>query len=248
MQGSISAASSFAAGAIGSLGISSSGMPQIGVSGMANAIIGSATTLATTAIGNGQTLAQGAVTIGANNNHYTAVEHTNNQSRDIQITATNDSTNVNNSLVTGTAANTAATQKENADRNAWNAQFAIDNGIRQSGLSAPFMFGNAANGESAANKPIGLFAHIVTQSKGAISSAGDEFARYGYMFDKYWNFDGNWNIGKYFTYWKLKDFWVSNLNVPDMYMDSLRFFLFGGVTIWRKPEDIGHINIYDNFK
>ena len=57
---------------------------------------------------------------------------------------------------------------------------------------------------------------------------------------------GNWNIGKKFTYWKLKDFWVSNLNVPDMYMDSLRFFLFGGVTVWRNPADIGKVSIYDN--
>lgn len=250
MQGSLSAASSVATGAIGSLGISSgaSGMPNIGISGMANAIIGSATTLASTAIGNGQTLSQAAITNGANNAHYAAVEHTNDASRDIQITATNDSTTAHNTLTSGVAANNSALIIDNADRNAWNAQFAIDNQIRQSGLNEPFMFGNFANGESAANKPIGLFAHIVTQSKSAISSAGDEFARYGYQFDKYWDFDGNWNIGKYFTYWKLRDFWVSNLNVPDMYMDRLRFFLYGGVTIWRKPEDIGHISLYDNFK
>jgi hypothetical protein len=92
-----------------------------------------------------------------------------------------------------------------------------------------------------------LFANIVTQSKGAISCAGDEMLRYGYMLDKQWSFDGNWNVGRYFTYWKLKDFWVSNLNVPDMYMDKIRFFLFGGVTVWRNPADIGNRSIYENF-
>ena len=109
------------------------------------------------------------------------------------------------------------------------------------------MYGSFANGDGAANKPIALFAHIVTQSKSAISSAGDEMLRYGYHLDKQWDFDGDWNVGKYFTYWKLRDFWVSNLNVPDMYMDKLRFFLFGGVTVWRDPSDIGKRTVYDNF-
>ena len=92
-----------------------------------------------------------------------------------------------------------------------------------------------------------IFAHVVTQSKAAIAAAGDEFARYGYTLDRQWDFNGDWNIGRYFTYWKLRDFWVYNLNVPDMYMDKIRFFLFGGVTVWRSPEFIGKINIYDNF-
>lgn len=135
----------------------------------------------------------------------------------------------------------------NATRDKENAQADIENDILQAALRSPFVYGEFANGESSANKPIALFANIVTQSKGAISAAGDEFLRYGYALDKFWEFDGEWCIGKYFTYWKLRDFWVSNLNVPDMYMDRLRFFLFGGVTIWRRPEDIGKRNIYENF-
>ena len=135
----------------------------------------------------------------------------------------------------------------NAGRSRTQAQSAIANDVRQAGLRSPFVFGAFADGDTAATKPMALFANIVTQSKSAISSAGDEFLRYGYRFDKQWPFDGNWNKGKYFTYWKLRDFWVTNLNVPDMYMDKIRFFLFGGVTIWRKPEDIGNKSIYDNF-
>ena len=135
----------------------------------------------------------------------------------------------------------------NATRDKSNAQADIENDILQAALHSPFVYGEFANGESSATKPIALFANIVTQSKGAISAAGDEFLRYGYTLDKFWDFDGNWNIGRYFTYWKLRDFWVSNLNVPDMYMDRLRFFLFGGVTIWRNPEDIGKRNIYENY-
>ena len=156
------------------------------------------------------------------------------------------------------AANTNATEKANAlrayntevanaERTRSQAQSAITNDTAQAALRAPFVYGSFADGDSAVTKPIALFANVVTQSKAAISCAGDEMLRYGYMLDRQWPFNGNWNVGKYFTYWKLKDFWVSNLNVPDMYMDKIRFFLFGGVTVWRNPDDIGKRSIYDNF-
>ena len=95
---------------------------------------------------------------------------------------------------------------------------------------------------------MGLFADIVTQDPYSIAYAGDEMLRYGYMFNRQWSFNGNWNVSKckYFSYWKLADFWVSNLSIPDMYVDRLRFFLDGGVTVWRDPAYIGHKGIYDN--
>lgn len=156
--------------------------------------------------------------------------------------------NANRDYTTATAnaQRTYDTAVANAGRDRSNAQSAITNDIAQAALRSPFVYGSFADGESATNKPMALFANIVTQSRSAISAAGDEFLRYGYMYDRQWSFDGNWNIGKHFTYWKLKDFWVEDLQVPDMYMDKLRFFLFGGVTIWSKPEDIGRITIYEN--
>lgn len=135
----------------------------------------------------------------------------------------------------------------NATRTRDNAAANVANDVKQAALRQPFEFGQFSGGNGA-TKPIALFANVVTQSGSAIASAGDEFLRYGYKLERQWEFDGNWNIGRYFTYWKLRDFWVSNLNVPDMYMDKLRFFLFGGVTIWRKPEDIGKRTIYENFQ
>lgn len=167
-------------------------------------------------------------------------------------TATKDTTKAN-ATRTQTAENAAAlateaTTKANATRNRAQAVSNIENDIKQAALREPYLFGQFSNGDGSANKPIALFANIVTQNKGAIASAGDEFLRYGYTLDMFWKFDGNWNIGKYFTYWKLRDFWVTNLNVPDMYMDKLRFFLFGGVTVWRSPEDIGKRTIYENWR
>lgn len=136
---------------------------------------------------------------------------------------------------------------ENAERARSTASSAIVNGINQAALGAPDMFGSFSNGSAATTKPMALFANVVTQSRSAIAAAGDYFLRYGYSYGMQWDFNGNWNVGKYFTYWKLSDFWVRDLQVPDLYMDKLRFFLFGGVTIWRKPEYIGKVSIYDNF-
>lgn len=123
----------------------------------------------------------------------------------------------------------------------------IDYAKSSAKLKEPYTYGDFANGENATTKPQALFANIITQPVSAIKRAGDEFLRYGYRLDQQWVFDGDWNIGKYFTYWKLRDYWVKQNNMQDYYQDAIRFFLMGGVTVWRNPEDIGVRSIYDNF-
>lgn len=146
----------------------------------------------------------------------------------------------------GTANRTKETQDDIAELNKDTAESAVSNSVKQANLETPQEFGIWANMGNATNKPLMVCANIVTQALGAIARAGDEFLRYGYYYNRQWEFDGNWNIGRYFTYWKLADFWVKGLNVPDMYVDKLRFFLYGGVTVWRRPEDIGNVSIYQN--
>lgn len=148
----------------------------------------------------------------------------------------------------GVLDNTKTTQDDIAELNKDTAESAVSNSIKQADLEAPQEFGIWANMGNATSKPLMVCANVVTQALGAISRAGDEFLRYGYYYNRQWEFDGNWNIGRYFTYWKLADFWVRGLNVPDMYVDKLRFFLYGGVTVWRRPEDIGNVSIYDNMQ
>lgn len=92
----------------------------------------------------------------------------------------------------------------------------------------------------------GIQVKVRTQPKGAIMQAGDYFLRYGYAYNAYWEFDGNWNVGEKFTYWKASDIWTNDTRLPDLYADRIRFFLLGGVTVWRRPEDIGRATIYEN--
>lgn len=259
----------YASAAIGAAGTVASGIASGGLVGAITGAISGATTVANSVVSANLKTTQAEATIALNQNKVTSTNTNNTERTGNQNSANTDNTTRANTAETGITANSAATQKANAStmQSAQNAAATatyntavanatrekvraisqINNQRKQAALNPAQMFGNAANGESAATKPIGLFAHIVTQSKNAIAQTGDEFLRYGYMYDKQWKFNGNWNIGKYFTYWKLKDFWVRDLTVPDLYMDKLRFFLFGGVTIWSAPEYIGKVSIYENF-
>lgn len=165
--------------------------------------------------------------------------------------------NNNAALINNNAYNDASTINANAardynaassiaTRNLNTVNSAISNQQNQAALMSQFEYGDFSNGETATSRPMGLFCNVVTQNDYAIRRTADEFARYGYRYDGQWQFDGNWNIGKYFTYWKLRDFWIENISIPDMYIDQIRFFLLEGVTIWRNPESIGKVSVYQN--
>lgn len=245
-QGSLAASSSFASQVAGSIGGVARGDVAGTVGTMANALIGANQTLVSTSIANGLTSSQASIAQDSNDNH-AEVSNTHSKNKvNNQKFYQSAAADIQNDLTTGSAANTAAMQLANGARDKATGEEGIANQIKQAAMNAPNEFGAWNAGQTATTRPMALFANIVTQNDSAISAAGDEMLRYGYTFGKQWDFNGNWNIGKHFTYWKLRDFWVRSLNVPDMYMDRLRFFLFGGVTVWRKPEDIGNYSIYEN--
>lgn len=254
-----SAAVGAAGGVAGSIasGAASGGIAGA-IGGLISGAINGATTMAQTTIAANLKSTQAETTIGYTQNKVNASNGSNSDRNAIQISANEDNTDTQNDYIEGSTANSAATQIANASRNYATetanagrrlntAQNAVTNQIAQAELNTPVEFGAWQYGDLATSRPMGLFANIVTQTDAAINAAGDEMLRYGYTYGRQWDFDGNWNIGKYFTYWKLKDFWVSDLNVPDMYMDKLRFFLFGGVTVWRNPADIGKRTVYENY-
>lgn len=140
---------------------------------------------------------------------------------------------------------TKTTQDGIANRNKAISDSAITNSIAQAALRPINQFGTYANGQYATTRPLACFANIVTQAKGAIEAAGDEFLRYGYKCNLLWEFE-TFNLMPHFTYWQASDISVASLSVPDAVMDEIRFYLLGGVCVWKNPEDIGRISIYDN--
>lgn len=222
----------------------------------------SRTSIANTAKTKQVNAANTAITTSANNTSSTMKENADTERaarlsaadtvRDAAISAADTTRNAQ--VAAARAANATAlanntrsydTAVSNASDTYANAGNRIQNGIDQAALRAPFVFGSVNNAELSTTRPMALFVNIVTESDFAIQRAGDEFLRYGYYLDKQWTFDGNWNIGTYFTFWKLRDYWSTN-QIPDRFSDQLRFLLYGGITVWSSPDDIGKVSIYDN--
>ena len=243
MQGSIAAASGFANSAIGAV---ASGNAVGAASGILSGIVGAASTIASTNVANGLTSVNASLAQAANSGGATAANTKTSWDTDAQVTAANDITSAQNTATTSHAANDSATITANATRDRATVTSAINNQIAQAALGAPETFGENGNGEHSATRPLAIYSNVITQDDYTIKRCGDDFLRYGYSLDAQIEFDGNWCVMPKFTYWRLSDFWVKGLQVPDLYVDKIRFFLFGGVTVWKNPEDIGNTSIYEN--
>ena len=243
MQGAIGAASGMASSAVGAI---ASGNPVGAAASLVGGVVGATSTMASTAVANGLTSAQAGFAQASNGASATASNTKTSWDVNAQTTAATDICNANNDVTTSHAANDSATQKANAARDRATVTGAINNQIAQAALGAPETFGDNGNGEHSVTRPLAIYSNVITQDDYTIKRCGDDFLRYGYSLDAQIEFDGNWCIMPKFTYWRLSDFWVKGLQVPDLYVDKIRFFLFGGVTVWKKPEDIGNTSIYEN--
>jgi hypothetical protein len=242
-QATIGAVSSVAQGAVGAIG---SGNVAGAIASVAGGIIGAAGTMASVSVANALTSAQSGNAQTSNNMQALNSNISTNAKSGMQQTAVSDTAAAQNALVTGSAANTSATLYANAARDRSTVSSAISNQQAQAAIGEPSTFGDFQNGDYATSRPLALFSNVITQDDYTIRKCGDDFLRYGYSFGAQWKFNGNWCPMPHFTYWRLTDFWVKGLQIPDMYVDKLRFFLFGGVTVWKNPDDIGHVTIYEN--
>lgn len=183
--------------------------------------------------------------------------NTNTELKDIGNTASTDITNTRNTAATSITANNAAlmrrnagntrdTGNANAKRSRDNALAAIDNAIKSAAMGAPSTYGASRAGEFASTRPMMLSVNVVTESKSAIRQAATQFKRYGYALNQAWEFH-SWNLMKNFTYWKVSDIWATGVDtVPEEGQDAVRRMLYDGVTVWRDPDKIGKVSIYDN--
>lgn len=153
----------------------------------------------------------------------------------------------NNAAVMRTnAGNTKATGDANANRAYATAIDAISAGLNQAGVAASAQFGVSANGQSGATAPRALFAQVVTQRECDIMNAASAFARYGYSLMREFSME-RMQVMRHFTYWKCAEVWCSgNGNALESAQGAIKDILIHGVTVWSRPEEIGHVSIYDN--
>lgn len=175
------------------------------------------------------------------------------------------------SAQTANAANSSATTKNNASRtrntsvsNAGYTQIAAERSAKevleaaqrkarnlyeQARNAAPMRVGEVS-GEPMADYFMtrGVQVKVRTESDSAIAQAGDHFARYGYAFERMWDVSesGLCPMPK-FCYWKASDVWVDDrLTSTSDASRAIRRMFLDGVTLWKNPDEIGRVSVYDN--
>ncbi len=72
----------------------------------------------------------------------------------------------------------------------------------------------------------------------AMRMIGDYWLRYGYAVNRFTVPPKNMKCMSKFTYWKLRESYISTGNVPETYRQSIRGIFEKGVTVWSNPDDM----------
>lgn len=140
-----------------------------------------------------------------------------------------------------------ATAKAIIDRDYANDVSRIDNGVKTDDVAAPHAFGRVANVDSKAMRPMCVQVRVERGCDDDVARCGDAMLRYGYSCDRNVRDLSTLNVMPHFSYWQASEVWVSaDGKAPEGACDAMRGILTAGVTVWRKPEEVGKVSIYDN--
>lgn len=181
---------------------------------------------------------------------------------------TTNNTGANNNR---NAANTAATMRANADRtrrvtdaNALYTSLAlIDNAketLENSRNNMQYSLYDAGNaparmvsnygGNPTADymRTRGVQIKVRTMPNAEVRQVGDWFARYGYALEQVWDVNESGLCPmEHFCYWKCRDIWIDDMKSSNNAAITLMSAMFErGVTVWKNPEEVGRVSIYDN--
>lgn len=187
-------------------------------------------------VATGLRTAEASITKSSNTANKDATVISNDESLKLETTYNDDLNKLNNEYTAATTANSVTASKTNAD-DSYDASYA------QTVLSTPPEFGQTMGTPDIISKPFGLSFNLVTQSHNAIRQAAEQFMRFGYALNMQWNIN-TFNVMKHYTYWKCSNIYCVG-NVYEGAQSVIKSILENGVTVWRMPEDIGHVSIYD---
>jgi hypothetical protein len=91
-----------------------------------------------------------------------------------------------------------------------------------------------------------LHAKVKMVHSGIIRQVGDIWLRYGYAVNRFGQMPADLKCMTKFTYWKLKETYLTSSVCPELYRQTIRGIFEKGVTVWSSPSDIGTIDIGDN--
>lgn len=91
-----------------------------------------------------------------------------------------------------------------------------------------------------------LTCKLKTLDPAAMRIIGTYWLRYGYAINRFGKLPANFACMSKFTYWKLRETYISSSQCPEVFKNTIRGIFEKGVTVWRHATDIGKITIYDN--
>lgn len=91
-----------------------------------------------------------------------------------------------------------------------------------------------------------LHAKVKIVHSGVIRQIGDFWLRYGYAVNRFGRMPSDLKCMTNFTYWKLKETYLTSSTCPELFRQTIRGIFEKGVTVWSDPADIGTIDIGDN--
>jgi hypothetical protein len=80
----------------------------------------------------------------------------------------------------------------------------------------------------------------------AMNAIGEYWLRYGYQCNRFTSMPANFMVMENFTYWKLKETYITGANCPENFKQAMRGIFEKGVTVWSNPEHIGTLDMADN--
>lgn len=80
----------------------------------------------------------------------------------------------------------------------------------------------------------------------AMRAIGEYWLRYGYKVQTFGRMPSDFHVMTKFTYWKLRETYITSSACPELFKQALRGIFEKGVTVWKNPNDIGNIDLADN--
>jgi hypothetical protein len=177
----------------------------------------------------------------------------NNRSNTFAANVTNNNVNTANANASDTASTSNANAQRSrnngvdiANRNMVNTRDNVNAAYLAANLSpASDVSQNSGDGLADSIGKRRYMIKIKTQSKSAIMQTGTYFARYGIACNNIVAVD-NLITEKYFNYWKALDLWITSDIMTSDDINVIRDIFIAGVTVWKTPNDVGRVSIYDN--
>lgn len=120
--------------------------------------------------------------------------------------------------------------------------------VQDAALTQPSILGQTGGDAfNLTNGYMGIEVRYKVINVDAVRVIGDYWGKYGYACRECVNMATfGLHQMRYYTYWKFTDIYIENASCAESDKDAIRGIFSKGVTIWRKPDEIGTVMPYDN--